>query len=324
MDGCILVVAATDGTMPQTREHLLLAKQIGINKLVVFVNKADVADEEMIELVEMELREVLSEFGYDGESTPIIVGSALQALDGTNDDLGANKIRELLDAVDNYIDDPVRDLDRDFLMPIESVFTIPGRGTVVSGMVKRGIVNKGDEVEIKGHDRSLKTTITGIEMFKKSLDRAEAGDQLGSLLRGIKKDDIKRGMMMVKPGSFSVANNIEAKVYMLSGEEGGKDKPFVRNGQVQIYSTTWVCPVFLRMKEGKDLIMPGEDATIDMYFLKKMGLEEGQRFTVREGTRTCGYGVVTKIFPDIHMEDYIAGRKVEKSKKKKALRAARV
>ncbi|XP_069142421.1 elongation factor Tu-like [Argopecten irradians] len=322
MDSCILVVAATDGTMPQTREHLLLAKQIGIDKMVVFINKADAADAEMIELVEMEIRETLSEFGFDGDNTPIIIGSALQALEGTNDELGANKVRELLDAVDNYIPDMVRDLDKDFLMPVESVFTISGRGTVVSGQVIRGVVNKGDEVELKGHGVTIKTLLTGIEMFNKSLDRAEAGDQLGALLRGLKKTDARKGMTLSKPGTIASVNHITAKVYLLSPDEGGKKAPFVHGSQAQIYSTTWRCPVFFQLSESKPMLMPGEDAQIDLYLLKNMCMDIGQRFTIRDSNQTTGYGVVTAINADVDMEAYQADKRKEKSAKKKAQKKA--
>ncbi|OWF35511.1 elongation factor Tu, mitochondrial-like [Mizuhopecten yessoensis] len=322
MDSCILVVAATDGTMPQTREHLLLAKQIGIDKLVVFINKADAADAEMIELVEMEIRETLTEFGFDGENTPVIIGSALQALDGVNDELGANKVRELLDAVDSYLPDMIRDLDKDFLMPVESVFTISGRGTVVSGQVVRGIVNKGDDVELKGHGFNLKTTLTGIEMFNKSLGRAEAGDQLGALLRGLKKEEARKGMTLSKPGSIVSGNNIQAKVYLLNREEGGRKNPFIDGTQAQMYSTTWRCPFFFQLDENKPILMPGEDATVDIYLLKNMCVDAGQRFTIRDANTTTGYGVITKVYPDVDMEGFLAKRKKEKSAKKKAEKKA--
>ncbi|XP_033744955.1 elongation factor Tu-like [Pecten maximus] len=322
MDSCILVVAATDGTMPQTREHLLLAKQIGIERLVVFINKADAADAEMIELVEMEIRETLSEFGFDGDNTPIVVGSALQALEGVNEELGAKKVRELLDAVDSYIPDMVRDLDKDFLMPVESVFTISGRGTVVSGQVMRGVVQKGDEVELKGHGITIKTLLTGIEMFNKSLDRAEAGDQLGALLRGLKKTDARKGMTLSKPGTIVSANNITAKVYLLSPEEGGKKAPFVHGSQAQIYSTTWRCPVFFQLNENKPMLMPGEDASVDIYLLKNMCMDVGQRFTIRDSNLTTGYGVVTAINPDVDMKSYQGDRRKVKSAKKKELKKA--
>lgn len=216
MDGAILVVAATDGAMPQTREHLLLSKQIGIKRIVVFINKADAADKEMQELVEMEIRELLSELGYDGNHTPIITGSALKALEGSDEELGTKKIKELLKAVDEYIETPVRDLDRPFFMPIDGCFSIPGRGTVVAGKIERGVIKKGDEVEILGYDKKWKTSVTGIEMFKKSLDRGEAGDQLGALIRGVKREEIRRGLCMGKPGTMTMHNHFEAQVYLLS------------------------------------------------------------------------------------------------------------
>ena len=216
MDGAILVVAATDGTMPQTREHLLLSKQIGLKKLVVFVNKADAADEEMQELVEMEIRELLTEFGFDGDNTPIIIGSALKALEGADQAIGADKIIELMEAVDSHLDEPERNLDKPFFMAIDHCFSIQGRGTVVSGKIERGVVKKGDECEVMGYDKKFKSTVTGIEMFKKQLDRGEAGDQLGALIKGVKRDDIKRGLCIGKPGSMKMHNHFEAQIYLLS------------------------------------------------------------------------------------------------------------
>ncbi|KAK7484129.1 hypothetical protein BaRGS_00024618 [Batillaria attramentaria] len=315
MDGCILVVAATDGTMPQTREHLLLAKQIGIQKLVVFINKADAADKEMLELVEMEVRELLTEFGYDGDNTPVIIGSALCALEGREPELGADKVRELLKAVDSYIPLPVRDLDKPFYMPLESIFSIPGRGTVVSGKLERGVIKKGDDCEIMGFDKQWKTTITGIEMFKKNLDRAEAGDQLGALIRNIKRDELRRGLVLGKPGSLSMHNHFEAQLYLLSKEEGGRTKPFTPYFQTQMFCTTWDVPALLEIPD-KDLIMPGEDARVIMNLRRKMVMEKGIRFTVRDGSGTLGYGVITNILPDRNVEDIEQERVAARDKKR--------
>jgi len=226
MDGAILVVAATDGTMPQTREHILLAKQIGITHLVVFINKADAADKEMLELVEMEVRELLTEFGYNADETPVIIGSALCALEGKEPQIGKDSIKKLLAAIDSYIPQPVRDLDKPFYLPIEQVFSISGRGTVVTGKLERGVIKKGDEAVIMGHGKSLKTTITGIEMFHQMLDRAEAGDQLGALVRSLKRDELRRGQILAKPGTISMHNQFAAQVYLLTKEEGGRQKPY--------------------------------------------------------------------------------------------------
>ena len=315
MDGAILVVAATDGTMPQTREHLLLAKQIGITKLVVFINKADAADKEMLELVEMEVRELLAEFGYDGDNTPVIIGSALCALEEREPEIGAEKVRELLKAVDSYIPVPVRDLEKPFYMPIESIFSIPGRGTVVSGKLERGVVKKGDECELMGYDKTLKSTITGIEMFKKQLERAEAGDQLGALIRGVKRDDLRRGVVMCKPGSVTMHNHFEAQIYLLSKEEGGRTKPFTPFFQTQMFCTTWDSPAFLEIPD-KDLIMPGEDARVIMNLRRKMVIEKGMRFTVRDGTGTLGYGVITNLLPERNMEELEKDRIAARDKKR--------
>ncbi|XP_041349990.1 elongation factor Tu, mitochondrial-like [Gigantopelta aegis] len=317
MDGAILVVAATDGTMPQTREHLLLARQIGIQKLVVFVNKADAADKEMIELVEMEVRELLTEFGYNGDDTPVIIGSALNALDGKNEELGHKKIKELLDAVDSYIPTPQRDLDKPFLLPIESTFLIQGRGTVVTGKVERGIIKKGDEAELLGYDTTMKTTVTGIEMFHKNLDRAEAGDQLGALIRNIKRDDVRRGYVLAKPGTIGLHNRFETQIYLLSKEEGGRAKPLTEYFQTQMFCTTWDAPALLEIPD-KDMVMPGEDARVIFNLRKKMALENGLRFTLRDGTGTLGYGVVAKILPDGDAEKLDEERALKRKQQKKA------
>ncbi|XP_005112685.1 elongation factor Tu, mitochondrial [Aplysia californica] len=315
MDGAILVVAATDGTMPQTREHLLLSKQIGLKRLVVFVNKADAADTEMQELVEMEVRELLTEFGFDGDETPIIIGSALKALEETDPEIGEQKVKELLDAVDNYIESPVRDLDKPFFMPIDSCFSIPGRGTVISGKVERGVVKKGDECEIMGYDRKWKTNVTGIEMFKKSLDRGEAGDQLGALIRGVKRDEMRRGLCMGKPGTMKMHNRFEAQIYLLSKDEGGRNKPVTPFSQVITFCNTWNQPALLEIPD-KDLLMPGEDGKLVFNMFKKMVMEKNQRFTVRDGHTTLGYGVISEILPDRDPDELENTRKEIKKQKR--------
>lgn len=321
MDGCILVVAATDGTMPQTREHLILAKQIGIPRLVVFINKADAADLEMLELVEMEVRELLSEMGFDGDNTPIIQGSALNTLNGENPELGENKIRELLEAVDTYIEEPERDLDKPFFLPIEGTYQIPGRGTVVTGKLERGIIKKGAECEIMGYDLKLKSTITGIEMFHQLLDQAQAGDQMGALLRGLKREDIRRGMILCKPGTQSLYNKIEAQVYLLGKNEGGRERPFTNYFQAQLFCRTWNSAACLEIPD-KDMIMPGEDAAIQFTLKKKMVLEKGERFTLRDGSHTLGYGVVTKLFDNIDIEAFEEHQRTIKKAKRKEQKAA--
>ena len=318
MDGCILVVAATDGTMPQTREHILLAKQIGIKKLVVFINKADAADEEMIELVEMEVRDLLTEFGFDGDHTPIISGSALNALEGKNPELGESKVKELLQHVDDHIPLPERDLDKPFNLPVENIFVISGRGTVVTGKLDRGVINKGDEAVVVGYDKKLKTSITGIEMFKQLLDRAEAGDQMGALVRGLKKDQMRRGMFLCKPGSLEIHNKIEAQVYLLTKEEGGRSKPFLPYFQAQMYNKTWSMPAHLEIPD-REMVMPGEDTKVVFTLNYKMAMEVGDRFTIRDGGLTLGYGVITKMLPDADFEKFKENAKsVKKAAAKKA------
>ncbi|XP_029335306.1 elongation factor Tu, mitochondrial isoform X2 [Mus caroli] len=275
LDGCILVVAANDGPMPQTREHLLLAKQIGVEHVVVYVNKADaVQDSEMVELVELEIRELLTEFGYKGEETPVIVGSALCALEQRDPELGVKSVQKLLDAVDTYIPVPARDLDKPFLLPVESVYSIPGRGTVV----------------------------TGIEMFHKSLERAEAGDNLGALVRGLKREDLRRGLVMVKPGSIQPHQKVEAQVYILSKEEGGRHKPFVSHFMPVMFSLTWDMACRVILPPGKELAMPGEDLKLSLILRQPMILEKGQRFTLRDGNKTIGTGLVTDV-PAMTEED---------------------
>lgn len=296
MDGAILVVAATDGAMPQTREHLLLAKQIGIEHLVVFINKVDAADAEMVELVEMEVREIMSEMGYDGDNAPFVKGSALSALEGKNPEIGSKAIMELLDAIDKHIPTPVRELDKPFLLPVETVYSIPGRGTVVTGRLERGTLKKGTEVEFIGFNKSLKTTVTGLEMFHKILEEAHAGDQLGALVRGLKRDDVRRGMMMCKPGSMTAEDNFEAQIYVLTKEEGGRTKPLVPYMNLVMFSRTWDTAAQVLIP-GKEMIMPGEDAKFTLRLIRPMVLEQGTRFTLRDGVQTAGTGVVTKVLP---------------------------
>jgi len=302
MDGSILVVAGTDGTMPQTREHLLLAKQIGVKNIVVFINKADMADEDVLELVEMEVREILTELEFDGENTPVIIGSALQALEGKNPALGAEKVKELLAAVDAYIPQPERDLDKPFLMPVENCFSISGRGTVASGKIERGVIKRGDAAVIVGNGIEKKTSVTSVEMFKQMLDRAEAGDQAGVLLKAVNKDDLKRGVVLAAAGSVKLENHFTAQCYFLSKEEGGRATPFTKNFQPELFCNTWHAPCSLVLKEGQDMIMPGEDASVTFYLKKNMYVEQGMRFTMRDGKRTLGYGIITSVLPKLDIE----------------------
>lgn len=320
MDGAILVVAATDGVMPQTREHLLLAKQIGIGHIVVFINKVDAADQEMIDLVEMEIRELMTEMGFDGDNVPVIKGSALCALEGKDPEVGVKAVLQLLDEVDKYIPTPARDLDKPFLLPIENVYSIPGRGTVVSGRLERGVIKKGQEAEFIGHGKTLKSTITGIEMFHKILEEAQAGDQLGALIRGLKRDDLRRGMIVCKPGSVKAQDHVESQMYILTKEEGGRNKPLVPYMQVQMFSRTWDCPTYIGIV-GKEMVMPGEDAKFDLKLLKPMVVEQGQRFTIRDGKVTLGTGVITNVLKQL-TEDEKQLLQASKKKREKALAAA--
>jgi elongation factor Tu len=299
MDGAILVVAATDGVMPQTREHLRLAKQIGIESIVVFINKADAADKEMIELVEMELKDLLKEVGYDPDKIPFVSGSALCALENKSPELGKNAILKLMETVDAHVALPPRETSKPFLLPIEHSYTISGRGTVVTGRVERGVCKKGEPLEIIGYNKTIKTTANGIEMFHKLLDQAEAGDQLGILLRGIKREDVRRGMSLVKPGSAKAYNRFEAKIYMLTKDEGGREKPLTPTYQAQLFSKTWDVATRLRLPKGKDLVMPGEDTQITFILNKRMMLEKGQRFQIRDSKSTIGSGVVINLLDDL-------------------------
>lgn len=310
MDGAILVVAATDGPMPQTREHLILAKQIGIESIVVFLNKVDVADNEMTELAEIELRELMSEVGFDGTKVPIIPGSALCALEGKHDEMGRDSVLKLLEAVDEHIPEPKRELDKPFLMPIETVYSIVGRGTVATGAVERGVLKRGQEVEVLGYDKHHKCTATGIEMFHKTLEEAQAGDSVGVLLRGLKRDDVRRGMVIVKPGTAQAVDHIEAQVYCLKKEEGGRKMPMVSTFQSIIFSRTFDVTAYM-VFTGKDLMMPGEDTHMTLKLRRPVAMEQGLRFTLRDGHLTVGTGVVTKVLPNLSLEEK---KKLEKGR----------
>ena len=294
MDGAILVVAASDGPMPQTREHILLARQVGVPYIVVFLNKCDmVDDEELIDLVEMEVRELLNEYGFDGDNAPIIRGSALGALNGEAKWIGA--IDELMDAVDSYIPDPVRETDKPFLMSVEDVMTITGRGTVATGRVERGIVKLGEEVEIVGIHDTRKTVITGLEMFRKQLEFAEAGDNIGALLRGVNRDEIQRGQVLVKPGTVHPHTTFKAQVYVLSKEEGGRHTPFVSNYRPQFYFRTTDVTGVITLPEGTEMVMPGDNVEMNVELIAPIAIENGTKFSIREGGRTVGAGNVTEI-----------------------------
>ena len=295
MDGAILVVSATDGPMPQTREHILLARQVGVPKILVFINKCDmVEDPELLDLVEMEIRELLGEYGFDA-NCPIIRGSALKALEGDESDMGAGAIKKLMEACDTYFDVPVRDLDKPFLMSIEDVFTISGRGTVVTGRVERGKLQLNDEVEIVGLKPTRKTVVTGIEMFRKSLDFAQAGDNAGALLRGINRDEVERGQVLAKPGSVTPHHKFTAKVYVLSKEEGGRHTPFFSNYRPQFYFRTTDVTGVIELPAGVEMVMPGDNVDMTVELIAPIALEKGTKFSIREGGRTVGAGSVTEI-----------------------------
>ena len=295
MDGAIIVVAATDGPMPQTREHILLSRQVGVPALVVFMNKVDlVDDEELLELVEMEIRELLSEYDFPGDDIPVIAGSALGALNGEKE--WSDKVLELMTAVDEYIPLPERAIDKDFLMPVEDVFSITGRGTVATGRIERGVTNTGDAVDIIGMGaEGLKSTVTGVEMFRKILDRGEAGDNVGLLLRGIEKTDIKRGMIICKPGSVKPHDKFKAEIYVLSKEEGGRHTPFFNKYRPQFYFRTTDVTGTIMLPEGVEMVMPGDNVTIEVELHSAIAMEKGLRFAIREGGRTVGSGQVTEI-----------------------------
>lgn len=296
MDGGILVVAATDGPMPQTREHILLAKQVGIPNLVVFMNKCDlVDDEELLELVEMEIRELLSEYGYDGDEIPIVRGSALAAAEGTNPEMGRDAVLELMATVDENIPEPERILDKDFLMSVEDTFSIAGRGTVVTGRVEQGIVNVGDDLEVIGFNQDKKTTCTGVEMFRKLLDKGMAGDNIGALLRGLKREDVRRGQVLAKPGSITTGTKFEAEIYALTKAEGGRHKPFMTNYRPQFFLRTADVTGALHLHEGTEMVMPGDNTTVTVELITPVAIEPGVRFNMREGGMTVGTGIITKI-----------------------------
>ncbi|MCB9820031.1 elongation factor Tu [Candidatus Nomurabacteria bacterium] len=293
VDGAVLVVSAADGPMPQTREHVLLAKQVGVPKIVVFLNKMDMADEELVELVEMDVRELLSKNDFDGDNAPVIKGSALKALEG--DAKYEDAIMELVAAMDDYIPEPKRDMDKDFLMPIEDVFSIKGRGTVATGRIEQGIVKLNDEVEIVGLKESQKTVVTGIEAFKKNLDQGQAGDNAGLLLRGIEREQIERGQVIAKPGSITPHTEFEAEVYILKKEEGGRHTPFAKGYKPQFYFRTTDVTGEVELPAGKEMVMPGDTVTFNVKLLAPIAMEQGLNFAIREGGRTVGAGVVTKI-----------------------------
>jgi elongation factor Tu len=296
MDGAILVVSAADGPMPQTREHILLARQVGVPALVVFMNKVDmVDDEELLELVEMEVRELLSSYDFPGDDIPIVKGSALAAVEGREAAIGEDKILELMTAVDTYIPQPDRPIDQPFLMPVEDVFSISGRGTVVTGRIERGVIKVGEEVEIVGIRPVQKTTCTGVEMFRKLLDQGQAGDNVGVLLRGTKREEVERGQVLCKPGSITPHTKFTAEAYILTKEEGGRHTPFFTNYRPQFYFRTTDVTGIVRLKEGVEMIMPGDNAELDVELITPIAMEEKLRFAIREGGRTVGAGVVSKI-----------------------------
>ncbi len=296
MDGAILVVAATDGPMPQTREHILLARQVGVPAIVVFMNKVDmVEDKELLDLVELEIRELLSKYEFPGDDTPIIRGSALKALEGDPGELGAQAIQKLMDAIDTFIPEPKRDVDKPFLMPVEDVFSISGRGTVATGRIERGKIKVGDEVEIVGIRPTQKTVVTGVEMFRKLLDEGMAGDNIGALLRGIKREEIERGQVLAKPGSITPHTKFQAEVYILTKEEGGRHTPFFNGYRPQFYFRTTDVTGVCTLPEGTEMVMPGDNVQMKVELIMPIAMDEGLRFAIREGGRTVGAGVVTKI-----------------------------
>jgi elongation factor Tu len=296
MDGAILVVSAADGPMPQTREHILLARQVGVPYIVVFLNKADkVEDKELLELVELEVRELLTKYGFPGDDVPVVIGSAIKAIEGDQSEVGVPSIMRLLDAVDSYIPTPQRAIDKPFLMPIEDVFTISGRGTVVTGRVERGVVKVGDEIEIVGLKPTQTTIVTGVEMFRKVLDEGQAGDNIGALLRGTKKEDVERGMVLAKPKSILPHTKFKAEVYILTKEEGGRHTPFFNGYRPQFYFRTTDVTGVVQLNPGVEMVMPGDNVSFDGELISPIAMEQGVRFAVREGGRTVGAGVVTEI-----------------------------
>ncbi|MDZ7787621.1 MAG: elongation factor Tu [Halofilum sp. (in: g-proteobacteria)] len=296
MDGAILVVSAADGPMPQTREHILLGRQVGVPSIVVYLNKADMVDDpELLELVEMEVRELLSSYDYDGDETPVVTGSALKALEGDQSEIGVPSILRLMEAMDSHIPVPERAVDQPFLMPIEDVFSISGRGTVVTGRVERGVIKTGEEIELVGLHDTRKTTVTGVEMFRKLLDQGEAGDNVGLLLRGIKREDVERGQVACKPKSITPHTKFTGEVYVLSKDEGGRHTPFFQGYRPQFYFRTTDVTGSVELPEGTEMVMPGDNVTITVTLIAPIAMEEGVRFAIREGGRTVGAGVVSKI-----------------------------
>ena len=296
MDGAIIVIAATDGPMAQTREHILLSRQVGVPYILVYMNKADmVDDEELVELVEMEIRELLNEYDFPGDDTPVIFGSALKALEGDTSEIGVPSILKLVQALDDYIPTPERDTDKDFIMPIEDVFSISGRGTVVTGRIEAGVVHVNDEIEIVGIKDTQTTTCTGVEMFRKLLDSGEAGDNVGVLLRGTKREEVERGQVLAKPGSINPHAKFEAEVYVLSKDEGGRHTPFFDNYRPQFYFRTTDVTGACKLPEGVEMVMPGDNVKMDVELLSPIAMDEGLRFAIREGGRTVGAGVVSKV-----------------------------
>jgi len=296
MDGAILVVSAADGPMPQTREHILLARQVGVPYIVIYMNKADmVDDDELLELVEMEVRELLDSYEFPGDDTPVIIGSALKALEGDVSDMGVPSVQKLVETLDSYIPDPERDIDRPFLLPIEDVFSISGRGTVVTGRVERGIVNVGDEIEIVGLKDTTKSVCTGVEMFRKLLDEGRAGENVGVLLRGTKREEVERGQVLAKPGSITPHTRFEAEVYILSKDEGGRHTPFFKGYRPQFYFRTTDVTGACELPEGVEMVMPGDNVKMDVTLIAPIAMDEGLRFAIREGGRTVGAGVVAKV-----------------------------
>jgi elongation factor Tu len=296
MDGAILVVSAVDGPMPQTREHILLARQVGVPALVVYMNKVDMVDDpELLELVELEVRELLSKYNFPGDKIPIIKGSALKALEGTDEKLGKESIMELMKAVDDYIPQPERPKDQPFLMPVEDVFSISGRGTVCTGRVERGIIKVGEEVEIVGIKPTIKTVVTGVEMFRKLLDQGEAGDNIGALLRGTKREEVERGQVLAKPGSITPHTKFKAEAYILTKEEGGRHTPFFTNYRPQFYFRTTDVTGIVHLPAGTEMVMPGDNISMEVHLIAPIAMDEGLRFAIREGGRTVGAGVVAKI-----------------------------
>jgi elongation factor Tu len=296
MDGAILVVSSADGPMPQTREHILLARQVGVPYIIVYMNKADMVDDaELLELVEMEVRELLSKYDFPGDDTPIIIGSALKALEGDQSDIGEPSILKLAEALDTYIPEPERAVDRPFLMPVEDVFSISGRGTVVTGRVERGIIKVGEEIEIVGIVPTVKTTCTGVEMFRKLLDQGQAGDNVGVLLRGTKREEVQRGQVLAKPGSIKPHTNFSAEIYVLSKDEGGRHTPFFNGYRPQFYFRTTDVTGSIELPAGTEMVMPGDNVSIKVSLIQPIAMDEGLRFAIREGGRTVGAGVVAKI-----------------------------